>query len=89
MGLGQGGDVVASVQGDHRARRVGCPCYPNCDGSTIPPTLNIIDFACFLNRFAAGDSVVIEASGSIPTRVHGLEDVRIEDDADATRGEIW
>src|SRR6266566_1317367 len=25
MGLGQGGDVVASVQGDHRARRVGCP----------------------------------------------------------------
>ena len=30
-------------------------CYPNCDASTVSPVLNIIDFACFLNRFAAGD----------------------------------
>ena len=29
-------------------------CYPNCDGSTTPPVLNVLDFACFLNRFAAG-----------------------------------
>ena len=33
----------------------GPACYANCDGSTVPPTLNINDFACFLNRFAAGD----------------------------------
>jgi hypothetical protein len=26
----------------------------NCDGSTIPPMLNVLDFNCFLNRFAAG-----------------------------------
>jgi hypothetical protein len=32
-----------------------CTCYANCDGSTLPPVLNILDFSCFLNRFAAGD----------------------------------
>jgi len=32
------------------------PCYPNCDNSTTPPVLNVADFACFLNSFAAGDS---------------------------------
>jgi hypothetical protein len=29
--------------------------YANCDDSTVAPVLNINDFACFLNRFAAGD----------------------------------
>jgi hypothetical protein len=29
-------------------------CYPNCDQSTVPPILNVNDFSCFLNRFAAG-----------------------------------
>jgi len=29
-------------------------CYPNCDNSTTPPILNVQDFGCFLNRFAAG-----------------------------------
>jgi len=32
------------------------PCYANCDGSTTSPILNVLDFSCFLNRFAAGDS---------------------------------
>jgi hypothetical protein len=32
------------------------PCYPNCDNSTIPPILNVLDFSCFLNKFAAGDT---------------------------------
>ena len=31
-------------------------CYANCDASTTSPALNVLDFACFLNRFAAGDS---------------------------------
>jgi hypothetical protein len=31
------------------------PCYPNCDGSTVAPILNVIDFTCFLQKFAAGD----------------------------------
>jgi hypothetical protein len=30
-------------------------CYSNCDGSTTPPILNVNDFTCFLNAFAAGD----------------------------------
>ncbi len=30
-------------------------CYPNCDHSTTPPILNVLDFSCFLNQFAAGD----------------------------------
>jgi 6-phosphogluconolactonase (cycloisomerase 2 family) len=28
-------------------------CYANCDGSTAPPVLNVEDFTCFLNEFAA------------------------------------
>jgi agmatine deiminase len=35
---------------------IGSPCYANCDGSTVAPVLNVADFACFLNAFAAGDS---------------------------------
>ncbi len=31
-------------------------CYANCDGSTTAPVLNVLDFGCFLNRFAAGDT---------------------------------
>jgi hypothetical protein len=31
-------------------------CYANCDGSTIAPVLNVLDFNCFLNRFSTGDS---------------------------------
>ena len=31
-------------------------CYPNCDFSTVAPFLNVNDFICFLNRFAAGDT---------------------------------
>jgi hypothetical protein len=30
-------------------------CYANCDGSTTPPVLNVADYACFMNRFAAAD----------------------------------
>ena len=33
----------------------GQDCYANCDGSTVQPVLNVADFACFLNRFAARD----------------------------------
>ncbi|MBL9031767.1 MAG: hypothetical protein JNM80_08675 [Phycisphaerae bacterium] len=30
-------------------------CPANCDASTTTPVLNVADFVCFLNRFAAGD----------------------------------
>ena len=42
-------EIAAGVQ-------VVCTCYPNCDGSTTAPVLNVLDFSCFLNRFAAGDA---------------------------------
>jgi hypothetical protein len=32
------------------------PCYANCDTSTVTPVLNVGDFTCFLQRFAAGES---------------------------------
>jgi hypothetical protein len=35
---------------------VVCACYANCDGSTAAPALNVADFTCFLQRFAAGDA---------------------------------
>jgi hypothetical protein len=34
----------------------GSSCYANCDQSTAAPVLNVADFTCFLQRFAAGDS---------------------------------
>ncbi len=34
----------------------GAACYANCDNSTTPPILNVADFTCFLQRFAAGES---------------------------------
>jgi hypothetical protein len=35
---------------------IGCPnCYANCDLSTRAPILNVNDFICFINRFAAKD----------------------------------
>jgi hypothetical protein len=30
------------------------PCYPDCECSA-PPGLNVLDFMCFMRRFAAGD----------------------------------
>jgi hypothetical protein len=30
-------------------------CYANCDQSTTAPALNVSDFTCFLQRFAAGE----------------------------------
>jgi hypothetical protein len=34
---------------------VGRLCWANCDASTIAPILNVQDFSCFLNKFAAAD----------------------------------
>jgi hypothetical protein len=36
---------------------LGEACYPNCDGSTVPPILNVEDFTCFINEFAAGTAL--------------------------------
>jgi hypothetical protein len=53
---GNGSDAMAqSVRPDGTLGNVAA-CYANCDGSTIAPVLNVLDFNCFLNSFAAGAS---------------------------------
>jgi hypothetical protein len=32
-------------------------CYPNCDGSTTEPVLNVEDFTCFISEFAAAQAL--------------------------------
>jgi hypothetical protein len=32
-------------------------CYANCDNSTTPPILNVEDFTCFINQFAAASQL--------------------------------
>ena len=34
---------------------VASACYANCDSSTAAPVLNVSDFTCFLQKFAAAD----------------------------------
>lgn len=54
--------VYAEHVGAHAAPRTfigtvavdpACGCYANCDGSTTAPFLNVADFTCFLQQFAA------------------------------------
>ncbi len=42
----------------------GCPA--NCDGSNIEPRLNVNDFVCFLNRFAAGSTYANCDGSTVP-----------------------
>jgi hypothetical protein len=51
----------------------GTSCYGNCDGSTIPPILNVADFACFINRYAEGDPYA-NCDGSTMPPILNVED---------------
>lgn len=46
---------IGTMPGDVAAAIAPPTCYANCDQSTVTPCLNVQDFACFLNRFAAGN----------------------------------
>jgi hypothetical protein len=48
-------------------------CYPNCDGSLVPPVLNVLDFNCFLNRFSAGESYANCDGSSTPPVLNVLD----------------
>jgi hypothetical protein len=52
-----GGWAVSDATGQDEAFLwVGTdPCYSNCDLSTVPPGVNVADFTCFLQKFAARD----------------------------------
>lgn len=47
--------IPAGVFNIPTPRMTSPACYANCDRSTIPPVLNVADFACFLNAFAAAE----------------------------------
>jgi hypothetical protein len=49
------------------------PCYPNCDQSTAPPVLNVLDFNCFLNRFSAGASYANCDHSTVPPVLNVLD----------------
>ena len=51
-----GGGIAADFETAHRTCGGPAPCYPNCDNSTTPPILNVLDFGCFLNKFSSGDT---------------------------------
>jgi hypothetical protein len=49
------------------------PCYANCDQSTVPPALNILDFGCFLNRFASADPYANCDGSTVPPALNVLD----------------
>ncbi|MEX2219364.1 MAG: GC-type dockerin domain-anchored protein [Phycisphaerales bacterium] len=57
------------------ARWAACApdCYPNCDGSTQAPVLNVSDFGCFLTRYAAGEPYA-NCDGSTQPPVLNVQD---------------
>jgi trimeric autotransporter adhesin len=58
-----GGFTAAGTEPAGSLTRWGCGaavCYANCDGSTTSPILNIDDFTCFINEFAAAQSLPYE-----------------------------
>jgi hypothetical protein len=69
---GNGSDAMAqNVRPDGTLGNVAC--YANCDSSTIAPVLNVLDFNCFLNRFAAGDSYANCDNSNIPPVLNVLD----------------
>lgn len=48
-------------------------CFANCDASTTPPVLNVGDFGCFLNRYAAGDPEVNCDGSTTPPTLNVLD----------------
>ncbi len=66
------GDLTSYV--DNIAITVGSiSCYANCDASTTPPVLNVLDFNCFLNRFANGDTYANCDSSTTPPTLNMLD----------------
>jgi hypothetical protein len=62
------GNFCGTVTSGAAGLTVGSSCYANCDGSTAEPVLNILDFSCFMARFASGDSYAnCDGSTGAPT----------------------
>jgi hypothetical protein len=50
------GENVGWINLDDATKFVKEICYANCDGSTTSPVLNVADFTCFLQKYAAADA---------------------------------
>ena len=61
------------VIGGYQGGTLETSCYGNCDGSTIAPVLNVNDFICFQQRFAAG-SALANCDGSTTQPVLNVND---------------
>ncbi len=48
-------------------------CWANCDGSTIPPRLNVLDFACFLGQVAEGSAAANCDGSTSPPVINVLD----------------
>jgi hypothetical protein len=48
-------------------------CYPNCDGSSVAPILNVDDFTCFINKFALNDAYA-NCDGSTVAPILNVDD---------------
>ncbi|MFN0133345.1 MAG: GC-type dockerin domain-anchored protein [Phycisphaerales bacterium] len=70
---GRGTGAAFVCVGGFWAVAAGGGCYANCDGSTATPVLNVNDFTCFLNKFAAGDASA-NCDGSTTTPVLNVND---------------
>jgi hypothetical protein len=44
----------------------GTRCYNNCDASTVSPILNVNDFICFMNSYAAGQAYANCDQSTVP-----------------------
>jgi hypothetical protein len=62
LSLGFATDYAFTVFAEQNA----AACYPNCDGSTVPPALTVLDFNCFLNRFTSGQSYANCDGSTVP-----------------------
>ena len=61
-------NTCGTVTTDAWELRIASCCYPNCDQSTTSPVLNVADFTCFLQQFAAGASYAnCDQSTTAPT----------------------
>jgi glucose/arabinose dehydrogenase len=55
FGQDAAGELYMTSYSPNAVLKIVPRCWTNCDGSTTTPVLNISDFSCFLNRYAAGD----------------------------------
>jgi hypothetical protein len=67
------GPFGTDIRGLAAAHAFPPPCYANCDGSTVPPVLNVLDFNCFLNQFSAGASYANCDGSTVPPVLNVLD----------------